>query len=201
MLERILRRIAAEAHDRLPTRAEVHDLFVKWSNGGATADERVLVEVARMCRDAEGPVLECGSGVTTFIAAIYSRHGVWSLEDHAGYRGRVVDILQRTGLEAQVLHSPLTSFNGYDWYKIDGIELPDRFTMVICDGPLGTTRGGRFGLVPQLKERLSGADLVLDDVDREGERQVMDSWCRAFGVVQVAEVGTAALLRVPESGP
>jgi hypothetical protein len=83
----------------------------------------------------------------------------------------------------QVVHAPLTpEADGYSWYSTDAVRdrLPARFDLVVCDGPLGTTPGGRFGLLPVLHERLDGAFILLDDASRPGEQDVLDRWKAEF---------------------
>jgi hypothetical protein len=49
--------------------------------------------------------------------------------------------------------------------------------MVICDGPPGGTKGGRYGLIPIMSERLAtGCTILLDDVVRESERAIANRW-------------------------
>lgn len=194
-LIRAIRRIAVESDGRLPTVQEAQILAEKWSNSGSPAAAQVVVEAARLCRDADGPVLECGSGITTFVAAIYARHGCWSLENSEPWRRVVVDTLQRAGLPERVLHAPLIDYGDFDWYQVPD-ELPKQFEAVICDGPAGTTRGGRGGLLPVMGDRIAGATVLLDDADREGEQAAITLWSKRFGVVVTGSVGSAALLRV-----
>jgi len=49
--------------------------------------------------------------------------------------------------------------------------------MVICDGPPGATKGGRYGLVPVMKDRLrTGSFILLDDAAREQEQEIARRW-------------------------
>lgn len=60
--------------------------------------------------------------------------------------------------------------------------MPDRFTLVICDGPPGSIRGGRYGLVPIMKERLKpGCVILLDDAAREQEQTIAGKWEAELG--------------------
>ena len=198
-LERTLRDIRQRGPQELPTIHQARQLCVKWATG-ATVSEDVLIEVARLCRDADGPVLECGSGATTFIAAIYAKHGCWSLENDAPYRDLVVDTMNRAGLASHVVYAPLQPHEGFVWYDTSDAGLPERFAAVICDGPAGAALGGRFGLLPCMHESIAGAEVLLDDADREGEQAVLRRWEELYGVSQITRAGRAALLRVPVLG-
>jgi len=60
--------------------------------------------------------------------------------------------------------------------------MPDSFSLVICDGPPGKTRGGRYGVVPVMKERLKpGCVILLDDTGREEERKLASRWETELG--------------------
>jgi hypothetical protein len=59
---------------------------------------------------------------------------------------------------------------------------PPAFGLVIVDGPPGTSKGGRVGLLPRLADKLqAGTVIVLDDCDRPGEQRVMAEWSLALG--------------------
>jgi Methyltransferase domain len=163
-------------------------LRATWGNrlGAAAAD--YLTAVARSVRTVRPRhVLECGSGLTTLLLGALappSGYRVLSLEDDEVWMARVRQEVTRLGLESvQVVHTPLTpEADGYSWYSTDAVRdrLPARFDLVVCDGPLGTTTGGRFGLLPVLHERLDGAFILLDDASRPGEQDVLDRWKAEF---------------------
>jgi len=51
------------------------------------------------------------------------------------------------------------------------------FSLVVCDGPPGTTRGGRYGFLPVMLPYLSSkCTILLDDVEREGEQKTLLLW-------------------------
>ena len=142
-----------------------------WGNQGFSADLGYLSAVLEQAQRADGPVLECGSGLTTIAMALRGVE-VWALEHHIEWRQKVVASLQAVDATARVIHAPLRDYADLTWYSVPP-DLPDHFALVICDGPPGATRGGRAGLwsIPE-------ADfdrVLLDDVDREAERQLLHS--------------------------
>jgi hypothetical protein len=55
--------------------------------------------------------------------------------------------------------------------------MPDNFFLVVCDGPPRRTKGGRYGLVPIMRERLkSGCIILLDDAGRDEELTIAKRW-------------------------
>jgi hypothetical protein len=167
------------------------------------AEPALLVEIAQRAAAAEGPVLECGSGLTTLVAAVYARHGVWALENHGPYGRGVARSLARAGLDhGHVLHAPLVSYGDFDWYTVPD-RLPDQpFALVICDGPPSETRGGRIGLLPVARDRLApGATVLLDDSERPGEQEILALWQHRYGVdVQQAAGSRHAIVTMPRLG-
>jgi hypothetical protein len=160
-----------------------------WGNEGYRGNPAYLEAVAQAAARADGPILECGSGVTTIVAAAYSRHEVWSLEHLPEWANRT-RTFARNG--ARVLDTRLRSYGDFDWYELPEF-LPDRFALVICDGPPGQTRGGRYGLMPVMYARLCGATVLLDDTNRESERNIAERWCAEFGV-EMLYLGRHAVL-------
>ena len=57
-------------------------------------------------------------------------------------------------------------------------DLPQRFEMVVCDGPpQKTTPGDRYGLVPRMRDRLTAGSVILfDDVRIEGPDPILSQW-------------------------
>src|SRR5207247_10369806 len=57
--------------------------------------------------------------------------------------------------------------------------MSDESRRVVCDGPPAGTRGGRFGLLSVIGDRLpAGAVILLDDADRDTEQHTLRRWMR-----------------------
>lgn len=162
-------------------------LVYGWGNEGWSAQPSYLLAIARRVLECDGPILECGSGVSTLLIGLLAdRRGVqaWSLEHDVRWVSQTKSMLRRFGVRSvRVVHAPLRSFDGYDWYDHVGRLSAEGFDSVVCDGPPGATRGGRYGLMPQLRKRLRPGCVVLaDDADREGEQKIFRAWHDEFGV-------------------
>jgi hypothetical protein len=160
-------------------------LIYGWGNEGYSAELEYLRQVIRSAWSTQGDMLECGSGLSTVaLAAVASHRGtrVISLEHMPGWANRVRSTLERRGLAGQAnIHvTPLTSYGGYEWYRDPPRDR--RFSLVVCDGPPGTTKGGRIGLWDQMHAQLtSGATILLDDLDRPEEQTILDLWTTQSG--------------------
>lgn len=161
------------------------DLVYGWGNENWSALSEYLEAVASYCRSTGGPILECGSGLTTLVLASLGAE-VYTLEHDPVWCQRVRAKLTDFGLSAHVMASPLRSYGAFDWYDVDIATMP-AFSLVVCDGPPGKkTRGGRYGLLPVMREHLAdGCTILLDDANRPGEREMLGAWAQSLASVQI----------------
>jgi predicted O-methyltransferase YrrM len=161
--------------------ALARQLVYGWANENMSASEEFLQAIFRYACESPGPILECGSGLSSLVlgsAAQRSGQQVWSLEDDPFWVSVVRSALARFDIDTvEVCASPLRNYGDYEWYDPPRQKLPTNFALVICDGPQGTTPGGRYGLLPVLGQHLrSGCVILLDDATRAGEQQVLARW-------------------------
>lgn len=176
-LQQIVRTAPGEPGDEVLER-----LVAGWDNPAA-GDLDYLRAVIDVAREARGPILECGSGLTTFLLAAFASEPVWTLEGDERWYGRVAAELQRAGLHsAHVVYAPLRAYDGFHWYQLPE-GLPASFSAVVCDGPAaGGLEGGRVGLMALLGERIvSGAPIVVDRA-MVYEATVVAIWEADFGL-------------------
>lgn len=160
--------------------AVAEELRASYGNEKWTAGPGFIEAAARAARSLpEGlACVECGSGLTTRVLRRILGDRLVSLEH---------DPLEahRNG----AVWAELKSFGDWSWYSVNG-HLPARIGLVVCDGPPGTTPGGRYGALPGMKDRLApGFALLLDDVNRPAEKAILDRWNREFGpfAVEITE--------------
>lgn len=131
-------------------------------------------------------VVECSSGVSTLVAArclqMNGEGHVYSLEHDLIYAKKTSQMIEEYGLGewATILHASLISYeNEMLWY--DDRVLPsyiDAIELLVVDGPPHSTCPlARFPALPRLFPRLSSnAAIVLDDADREDEKEIILRW-------------------------
>jgi hypothetical protein len=149
MLNRTFRRAVTRITNlplgEVPDREVLGNLQQGWGNEGFAAQIEYLEEVGRQAASTAGPILECGSGLTTVLMGLLAgRRGVetWSLEHIRDWRARVVRTLDQFGIShTKVCEVELRTFDGFDWYDAPLAQLPKEFKLVICDGPPGETLG------------------------------------------------------------
>ena len=169
----------------------LQSLIYGWGNEGWSAENEYLRYMVRLVASlGEQDILECGSGLSTLLLAATAVHNgsrITTLENDPKWGDRVRAELQRHGLAKAVrLHvAPLRDYDAFAWYSVPVGMGP--FAAVVCDGPPGSTRGGRSGLMPVMRDRLSsGCRILLDDTARKGEQEILARWERELHVTHRA---------------
>ncbi len=186
-LKRTMPRVLAACRaGRMPDPADLGRLVYGWGNASFSADTAYLERCLAAVEQGSGPVLECGSGLSTIVLAAAAEgrgRTLRALEHTPEWADRVQAELDRYGLAAgRVCRTPLVDQGEFDWYDVSQADLPAGITLVICDGPPMATRGGRFGLLPVVRSRLAeGCLILLDDAVRPEERAIAARWRDEFG--------------------
>jgi predicted O-methyltransferase YrrM len=162
------------------------DLLYGWANVGWTVQREYTEAFLQRARELDGPILECGSGLSTLLLGITvkARGGrVWSLEHHPQWAARVQRALADNGIDnVDLCVSDLRDYGDYDWYDPPLDRMPRDFRLVVCDGPPHTTRGGRYGMLPVMRAHLApGAVVLLDDIVRDEEKSIAARWAQSMG--------------------
>ena len=167
----------------------LHHLVYGWGNSWS-AQHEYLAACLEAALQSEGPILECGSGLSTvLLGAIADCKGykLYSFENSSQWADKVIRALEVYGIGNVVVSvSPLRDYGGYSWYENNLNQMPEFFPLVICDGPPSVTPGGRYGLVPIMKEYFTpDVQIFLDDGLREEEQKHAKLWekelsCQSF---------------------
>lgn len=183
--------------------------YLPWTSGTMRPAGLVVVcnEIVHQNRTR---IVECGSGVSTVVLArlLRQRSGgasVVALEHDARWATLVTDMLRRESLTdiARVVHAPLQ--NDPPWYARSALtQLPDDIDLLVVDGPPAHAPGQGRRRAPALAafepQLTPTATVVLDDVNRAGEREVLTAWesetSWRFSIDEAAGVATGR--RQPE---
>lgn len=166
-----------------------------WGNMGFSADADYLLEAVRLAQDVAGPVLECGCGLSTILLAALGIEATSLEHDPAWARG-CQKFAKDHGIRTDIIYAPLVSYGDFEWYEIlPSLRSP---ALVLCDGPPAATRGGRYGLLPVLGDRLGPACVILmDDGERLEDFKTAQRWASEFQFSIksiVGEYGTMLML-------
>ena len=198
----IKRRLIHAACERLKNRSaeqplkwlDIAYLALAWGNLGYAAGFSYLRHVGEHSIRTQGPILECGSGATTLlIGALTAKTDMRFivLEHNREWYEYLKSLLAYLDFQhVELIHAPLTDYGDYRWYSSPLEPTPDEISLVICDGPPGSIRGGRYGLLPIMGERLaSDCTILLDDTHRAAERRILDAW-RQYRCMNANRMGT-----------
>ena len=176
-----LRHVARLEPGAVPSLSLLENLQRGWANDGMAARTDYLAEVCRQAARTSGPILECGSGLTTLLLGLLAgRRGIetWTLEHLPEWHRALTDTLARHEIRnVHLLLTPLRSFGDFTWYDPPLDALPRRFNLVVCDGPPSDTASGRYGVLPVLGDRIAANTVILlDDAERPTESEVLRRW-------------------------
>jgi hypothetical protein len=133
---------------------------------------------------ASAVLIAFGAG-SIVVGALAQRRGrqYWALEHSPEWAVKVDRHLDRYGIDSVVLSvDNLKDHGDYVWYDPPLDSMPKSFSLVICDGPPGGVKGGRYGLVPVMRDRLHpGCVILLDDAGREREIDIARRWEHELG--------------------
>jgi hypothetical protein len=121
------------------------------------------------------------------VGAVAQSRGIrmWSLEHDPKWADRIRSYLRKYRVVATTVSlAPIRSYGEFDWYSLPSLQtLPGKIALVVCDGPPGaTTRGGRYGLVPVMFEKLRpDVVILLDDGARADELDIAARWADMLG--------------------
>ncbi len=138
------------------------------------AQEDVLALGVLMAREANGPILESGSGLSTILMAAATSQTVWCLEHDAGWAAQVEAMARRAG----TFNIAICTYQIKDgWYDITD-KLPERFVLGLHDGP-PRRFGNRMGFFDHMAGRCD--KIVVDDVDDPAYSRAVEQWAKETG--------------------
>lgn len=140
------------------------------------AKEPLLATAIKLARESNGPILECGSGLSTILMAAATRRTVFCLEHHGLYAAK----LRQMAAEAKsdnigLCVVPITD-GFYDAKEFRG--LPDAFNLAILDGP-PRQAGDRMKFFDMFGRRVK--TILVDDVDSLPYRGKVMEWAESNG--------------------
>lgn len=163
--------------------------FFPPTRGWSGSPDFLLKLVELVVSESPKYVVEFGSGVSSIVlgAAMqkFSNGKVDSFDHEEVYCNKTSRFLEVNGLQniVNISHSRLVSYSfdgeNWDWYdklQIDKIE--GEIDLLVVDGPPRFLQDkSRFLALPILFDRLSEkSTVVLDDANRENEKQVIEDW-------------------------
>ena len=182
-----------EALDGLYRRLELTRGSLPPTRGWAASPDFLNILYDRIRRHGPTTIVECGSGLTTLVAARALQQAgkgrLLSLEHDADYASATEEALKRLDLQdfVDIRLAPLTPLKlkktEYLWYDREAFPVPQEIDLIVIDGPPAPLAGeeGRYPAGPVLFAQLSpGGAVLLDDAHRTGESRVVDRFLSEF---------------------
>jgi hypothetical protein len=157
---------------------------------GGAANYSLLYLIARIAAEFRPRhVLDIGAGQSTLLWSLLKGRGLvgdtLTLENDADWGERM-----GAKVDHPILVTPLrpTAINGrqvytYDW---DAARQGRSFDVIVCDGPNGTARHSRRGVLSMLDGELADDFvLILDDAERPGEQDTVGAIHRRLQELKV----------------
>lgn len=156
--------------DQPRTYAEIYNV---WDNNWALSPEG-LYACTNMARKASGPILECGSGLSTICMAAATNQPIIALEQSASWACKIERMTENTSVDLRF--ADIKDYGDFKWYD----EIPkEQFSVVVIDGPPGSD--GRSGIFKLLNGEIKSATILVDDIARTHWRNEVEAYCEASG--------------------
>ena len=187
VFRKTMRKIIADPRYFLDDGEVLTNLSYGWGNESHSAGIEYLLDCAGYAAQSKLPILECGSGLTTIVAGLIAQktgNTVWSLEHMKSWYKRVRKYIKKYKISSvKISHAPLIDHDGFSWYDAPLKSMPDKFSLVICDGPPKDIKGGRYGLLPVMRERLApGCIILFDNAMWEKEQANIARWAKEINM-------------------
>lgn len=152
---------------------------------GWVASPDLLLTISQLVKEHKPKlVVELGSGVSTLVVAKSGAKKVISFDGDAEFAEQTRELLKEHGVRGvEVRLASLMPFRGgANWYDPSKFKDLKNIDLLIVDGPQGGDNSdARYPALEVLLNKLSSkAIIVLDDVNRTGERKLAEDFAKAL---------------------
>jgi predicted O-methyltransferase YrrM len=131
-------------------------------------------------------VVELGSGISTLIMAKASQGQIRivSIDHSEEFAQKTREMLKEHSVKnVEIRVAPLKKHaSGSDWYDLTFLKNLKNIDLLVIDGPPGSKNPkARQPALKEFEAKLSPkAVIVIDDVNRDGERELAEMFAKAF---------------------
>jgi predicted O-methyltransferase YrrM len=152
---------------------------------GWVASPDLLLTISQLVKEHKPKlVVELGSGVSTLVVAKSGAKKVISFDGDAEFAEQTRDLLMEHGVRGvEVRLASLMPYRGgANWYDPSKFKDLKNIELLIVDGPQGGDNSdARYPALEVLLNKLSSkAIIILDDVNRTGERKLAEDFAKAL---------------------
>jgi predicted O-methyltransferase YrrM len=153
-----------------------------------SATEDVLLTATLAAKQAKGPILEIGSGLSTIALAAATDQTVWCVEHDEVWAARTKQMAVEAGTHNIAIWTAPIKGGWYDTSVMD--DAPAKFSLALNDGP-PRSLASRMPFFAYFGDRAD--TIVADDADDSGYRSAIEKWCAQHGR-KLTMVGRAAYI-------
>lgn len=157
--------------------------------------EAAFEEIVRIFNPAKPRrIVEFGSGRSSIrLSQAFEDARIFSVEHNPEYLQKILELKEKSaiGQRLSFFLAPLRwQWIGMCLYKsYEQIELPKEIDAVIIDGPPASCFRGREACLYQIYDNLKvGGLIILDDYQREKEKQIVRNWISVFSGLHLREI-------------
>jgi len=165
------------------------NLVREWGNDPWSAGPELLKAGVMVARQAKGPILETGCGLTTLVMAAVTGQHVHALEHKDEWASKVEQAARRLGLSNLTIHrAPLKHTPAGRWYDPPRLPWAD-FDVVLCDGPPRFEANRRILMGVMASHDCRPRCILVDDAETEGDAVPPDYRTEIKGQLRKFAVG------------
>lgn len=152
----------------------------------AASPDLLLTLVHLVRKNRPKLIVELGSGISTLVMAkaAVGRVKIVSIDHSEEFAQKTREILNEHGVKnVEIRVAPLKSnASGTQWYDLTLLRNLKNIDLLVIDGPPGSKNPkARQPALKEFETKLSPkAVIVIDDVNREGERELAEMFAKAF---------------------
>ena len=152
---------------------------------GWAASPDLLLSISQLVKEQKPKlVVELGSGVSTLVVAKSGAKKVISFDGDDDYAEQTRTLIRQHGVRGvEVRLAPLMPYRGgANWYDPSKFKDLKNIDLLIVDGPQGGDNSdARYPALEVLLKKLSAkAIVILDDVNRTGERKLAEDFAKVL---------------------
>ncbi len=184
-------------------------------NGGALRPFGIAYILNEIIINQRKFILEFGSGLSTIMMARLIKKNnlnsmIYTIEHNHEWACIITNYLKNEDLlqyvkiiktDLKEIQTSVGKVNWYEKYKILSVIKNEKFDLIIIDGPPANAENIKYSRYPGLTEMFPYFDqdfcLILDDSNREGEREIISTIKKIHGNLNISIVSnTLAVVRV-----
>lgn len=145
------------------------NLVQEWGNDPWSAGPELLKAAVMVARQAKGPILETGCGLTTLAMAAVTEQHIHALEHQPEWAVKVEAAAARLGLTNITIHrAPLVNTPAGRWYEVPRLPWAEA-DIVLCDGPPRFEANRRILFGVMATHDCRPRCILVDDAVTEGD--------------------------------